>query len=773
MMTALPQPDQKTPTDWRVAIRVASASAILLALVLGGVGVLFAPDPRWLGAGCVVAALIGFGAYVAAPRQQKLNAERRTEAAFDALFHEAAQPALLTDDTGRVLSANLEATAGAGDVSGPIWAGEVLSQWDPEADAVVYRVFSHLDETWTASERLGEDPPLELRARRVAEGRVLWTVSQTSDSEARGYDSAPFAYAELDADGRVEAQTRVFTLMPPVDAETIVREAFDAYAMGSAASATQLPGGRRVAASLHQTRTGEYRLFAFPDRPDGPDRREVIFENLPVPLARLTIDGDLLSVNAAGRVLLGEKARPGLALESLLDGLGRTMAARIAEAADGLSPARPELARGETNDKEIFLQMSLTRLDDGDEATLLAVLNDATELKTLEQQFVQSQKMQAVGQLAGGVAHDFNNLLTAILGHCDLLMMRINHSSPEFADLSQIRQNANRAAGLVRQLLAFSRKQTLRPEAVKVTDAMSELLHLLNRLLGERITMRIENDDDIWPVWIDGQQFEQVVMNLVVNARDAMPDGGEVILRAYNRRLPTEVRRDRAVIPPGDYVCVEVKDTGVGIRMDRLDKIFEPFFTTKRQGEGTGLGLSTAYGIVKQTGGFIFADSAVGVGSTFTIYLPRLVVEEAPQPLSITQEKASDLTGSERILLVEDEAPVRAFASRALKLRGYDVLEAESAEVALEILEDDDVYVDLMVSDVVMPGLDGPSWVRLARQKRPDVGVVFMSGYAEDAFRRGMDGVENYHFLAKPFSLDDLAKVVKQALEGEPPDKVA
>jgi len=398
------------------------------------------------------------------------------------------------------------------------------------------------------------------------------------------------------------------------------------------------------------------------------------------------------------------------------------------------------------------------------------VLSDTTEQKTLEQQFVQSQKMQAVGQLAGGVAHDFNNLLTAILGHCDLLMLRSDASTPDYADLTQIRQNANRAAALVRQLLAFSRKQTLQPQSVGIGDTLAELSHLLNRLIGERIVMKLNHEDGLWPVWIDKQQFEQVIVNLVVNARDAMPEGGAVTLSCANNSLSEEMSRDRAVVEPGDYVQIQVSDTGMGIRPDRLDKIFEPFFTTKKVGEGTGLGLSTAYGIVKQMGGFIFVDSAEAKGTTFTLLLPRAASEQIEEAQVETENKAADLTGSGVILLVEDEAPVRAFGSRALQMRGYQVMEADCAEAALQCLEDCDYQVDLVVSDVVMPGIDGPTWVREARKTRPDLPVVFVSGYAENVFRKSKEDVGADRFLSKPFSLDQLSTEVKAALDAQKPN---
>ena len=394
---------------------------------------------------------------------------------------------------------------------------------------------------------------------------------------------------------------------------------------------------------------------------------------------------------------------------------------------------------------------------------MLAVLNDATELKTLEAKFVQSQKMQAIGQLAGGVAHDFNNLLTAISGHCDLLLLRHDQGDQDYADLVQIHQNANRAASLVGQLLAFSRKQNLQPEVLDLRDTLSDLTHLLNRLAGEKVRLTLIHDPDLKSIRADKRQLEQVMMNLVVNARDAMPEGGDIDISTNTMTLETEFVRQRATVPAGEYVIVQVADQGVGISSDKLSKIFEPFYTTKRLGEGTGLGLSTAYGIVKQTGGFIFAESDRGRGTTFSLYFPvhraDKTARAAPQP-----PKAAVLAraGEGVILLVEDEAPVRAFASRALKMRGYQVIEADCAEEALELLKDDDLDVDVFVTDVIMPGLDGPTWVREALKKRPDVKVIFVSGYAEDSLADQQARIPNSVFLPKPFSLNQLAATVQE-----------
>ena len=376
---------------------------------------------------------------------------------------------------------------------------------------------------------------------------------------------------------------------------------------------------------------------------------------------------------------------------------------------------------------------------------------------------MQSQKMQAIGQLAGGVAHDFNNLLTAITGHCDLLLLRHDQGDADYADLVQINQNANRAAALVSQLLAYSRKQTLRPEVMDLRDMLSDLTHLLNRLVGEKVTLSLSHEPVLWSIRADKRQLEQVLMNLVVNARDAMPEGGDIRIETENVTLDEPLRRDRAVVAPGRYVQVTVEDEGVGIAADKIQKVFEPFYTTKRTGEGTGLGLSTVYGIVKQTGGFIFVDSWPGEGATFQLLFPAHEAVPA-ETVPVEDEIVFDGRSDGVVLLVEDEAPVRAFASRALQMRGLTVLEADSAESALDLLEDAELRVDVFVSDVVMPGIDGPSWVLQALEDRPETRVVFMSGYAEETFGEIQARIPNSTFLPKPFSLTELTETVQQQL---------
>jgi two-component system cell cycle sensor histidine kinase/response regulator CckA len=486
---------------------------------------------------------------------------------------------------------------------------------------------------------------------------------------------------------------------------------------------------------------------------------------LPVPILCMTPEGIILRANQMARALLGDLNLNETNIDQILQGLNHPILEWLAQTASGEEVARSEFQRLTRDDKELFVQVTLDRVQIDGKSHLIAVLNDATELKTLEAQFVQGQKMQAVGQLAGGVAHDFNNLLTAISGHCDLLLLRHDQNDPNYGDLVQINQNANRAAALVSQLLAFSRKQTLRPEVLDVRDTISDLIHLLNRLVGEKVQLTLSHDPVLKPVRADKRQLEQVLMNLVVNARDAMPDGGEIRIETEVLSLTEPLRRDRATVPPGDYMTVKVIDSGIGIPADKLQKVFEPFYTTKRTGEGTGLGLSTVYGIVKQTGGFIFVDSVVGRGTEFSLLLP-VCVEAKPAEVQ-TEDVPDSKTarqGEGVVLRVEDEAPVRAFATRALRLKGYTVLEAESAEDALTLLEDVKLNVDVFVTDVVMPGMDGPTWVAKAMETRPDVRVVFVSGYTEGAFGDSGPQVPNSTFLPKPFSLTQLTEAVFQQM---------
>jgi two-component system cell cycle sensor histidine kinase/response regulator CckA len=402
------------------------------------------------------------------------------------------------------------------------------------------------------------------------------------------------------------------------------------------------------------------------------------------------------------------------------------------------------------------------------EAAVILSLKDNSEADRLKRQVAQATKMQAVGQLAGGVAHDFNNILTAIIGYCDLMLMRHTPGDSDYDDIQQIRSNSNRAAGLTRQLLAFSRQQTLRPQVLQLPDVISEVLNLLKRLLGETVKLQVKHGRNLGAVRADPGQLEQVIVNLAVNARDAMQataeGGGTLTLQTYSV-TPEDVRKiGSEILPIGDYTALRVTDTGTGIPQGILGKIFEPFFTTKEVGKGTGLGLSTVYGIVKQSGGYIFAESEEGEGTSFIIYLPVHRADVAAKPAKEkARETTGELWGTGTILLVEDEAMVRSVAERALTRHGYTVLTAENGEAALEILAREEV-IDLMISDVVMPTMDGPTTVREARKTRPDLPILFISGYAEEQLRKSID-LERVAFLAKPFSVQKLAEAARDALQ--------
>ncbi|MCW2315431.1 two-component system cell cycle sensor histidine kinase/response regulator CckA [Rhodoblastus acidophilus] len=493
------------------------------------------------------------------------------------------------------------------------------------------------------------------------------------------------------------------------------------------------------------------------------------FNSTPMAIATVDRAGKILRSNAAfAKLLPGALTAP--------DG-DRNVLAGVAQAhRSGLLRAVQDAASGSEDNAPIDAALTETgksaRLfvtpneENGERGASVFVL-DTTEERNREEQLHQSQKMQAVGQLAGGVAHDFNNVLTAILGYSELLLANHRPTDPSFQDIMQIKQNANRAAGLVRQLLAFSRRQTLRPQVLQLGDVLSDLQMLTRRLVGEKIDVSLKQARDLWLVKADLNQFEQVIMNLVVNARDAMPDGGKILLRVKNVAASECAAYAYKQLPEADYVIVEVEDNGAGIPVEIRDKIFDPFFTTKDVGKGTGLGLSMVYGIVKQTGGFIYCDSTVGRGTTFRIFLTRHIpVAEAPveeeKPGKPEKKTASaDHTGVGVVLLVEDEEAVRSFGARALSSRGYTVLEAESGVDALRVVDENPGRIDLVVSDVVMPEMDGPTMFGELRKRGIKARVIFVSGYAEDAFSKNLPEGEDFGFMPKPFTLKQLIETVK------------
>jgi two-component system, cell cycle sensor histidine kinase and response regulator CckA len=418
---------------------------------------------------------------------------------------------------------------------------------------------------------------------------------------------------------------------------------------------------------------------------------------------------------------------------------------------------------------ERWARFYVTPVDQDDEEAAIVYALEITEQRSLENQFLQSQKLEIVGQFAGGLAHDFNNVLSAIMMATDFLLNAHRPSDPSFADIMQIKQNANRAAGLVRQLLAFSRRQTLRPQVLDLGEALADLSILLRRLIGEKVTLEV-HARDVWPIKADLSQFEQVILNLAVNARDAMPNGGKLTVRAGNVTQADTRKFEGWSLPAGDYVLVEIVDTGTGIAPEIINRIFEPFFSTKDVGKGTGLGLSTVYGIVKQTGGFIYAQSEVGRGTTFRIYLPRYAAtaEDLAPPKAAASEgrppRTVDDTGQGTILLVEDEEGLRGLNARGLASRGYSVLQAGNGVEAIEVIERHPGKIDLVVSDVVMPEMDGPALLKELRQRSPQLRIIFVSGYAEEAFAKSLPDGSQFEFLPKPFTLKQLIAKVKDAM---------
>jgi two-component system, cell cycle sensor histidine kinase and response regulator CckA len=505
------------------------------------------------------------------------------------------------------------------------------------------------------------------------------------------------------------------------------------------------------------------------------------FDHTPMAIATVDRGGAVVRANARFAKLAQSLSADGAANKSIF----RTVNARdrglliaaINQAAEGQGDIAPVEAMLD-GIKERWGQFFVTAVEEDERDTEAAIVYmlETTERRALENQINQSQKMDMVGQLAGGIAHDFNNVLSAIMMANDFLLNAHKPTDPSFQDIMQIKQNATRAATLVRQLLAFSRRQTLRPQVLDLGDALSDLTMLLRRLIGEKVKLDLVHGRDLWPVKVDVSQFEQVIVNLAVNARDAMPDGGKLTVKTSNLTADESAQMSYKGMPAADYVRIDITDTGTGIPADIVDKIFEPFFSTKEVGKGTGLGLSTVYGIVKQTGGFVYVDSEAGQGTSFRIFLPRHrpELEAAPEPQATNgaakeagaepPKPQADLTGQGTILLVEDEDGLRSLNARGLRSRGYSVIEAANGIEAMEALNEKNGAVDLVVSDVVMPEMDGPTLLKEMRQRNPNLKIIFVSGYAEEAFDKSLPENEQFAFLAKPFALSALVAKVKETM---------
>lgn len=745
------------------------AAAMVLAAALCVAGWLFAPHGLAAQGTVAVGATIALVAiFMATHSRIGLGARRTAIDVLTGFIEKDASPSFVTNEEGDILASNAAAGIRFSDSKSETLAG-TLRMLFANPSAILYRLQCRARLEGASREDLvTRRGHVRLAVHLIGGDEFLWRIEDMPErsQSGRSAETLPVPMITTGRSGAVlfmndAARTMVGERVKSLDRLFVVLP----VQPGMVNTLSTKNGPVEVMVAENNSFAGRRELYFLPSEQGTTPEQDAAFETLPVPMIKIAADGSMLMANQLACALLGVDNSDGVTMGQVMEGLGRPISDWLQETLSGNSTKNSEFLRLTRKDKEVFVQVTLSRVTEKGENRLIAVLNDATELKTLEAQFVQSQKMQAIGQLAGGVAHDFNNLLTAISGHCDLLLLRHDQGDQDYGDLVQINQNANRAAALVSQLLAFSRKQTLRPEVLDLRDTLSDLTHLLNRLVGERVTLTLNHDPVLKSIRADKRQLEQVLMNLVVNARDAMPSGGEIRIDTEVTTLAAPLTRDRASVPAGEYLSVTVSDEGVGIAPDKLQKVFEPFYTTKRTGEGTGLGLSTAYGIVKQTGGYIFVDSVPGSGTVFTLLFPTHEGdEEAELAVRTPVQAVAPKHGEGVVLLVEDEAPVRAFASRALRLRGYTVLEAESAEDALRTLEDPGLNVDVFVTDVVMPGMDGPSWVRQALKERPDVRVVFVSGYAEGAFGDAQPMVPNSVFLPKPFSLNQLTDTVHQQL---------
>ncbi len=519
-----------------------------------------------------------------------------------------------------------------------------------------------------------------------------------------------------------------------------------------------------------------------PEKPPGPapevDAKAVregvafddtMFTDAPFGVARLDGDGVenavMLDVNRSLRNMTEARAQPGARFADLFmveedeDGL----ADQLAKALDGAVELK--LAADSTRTVDVFIALDRR----GRPASAYVI--DTTDRKQLELRLAQSEKLQSMGQLAGGIAHDFNNLLQGIMLNTDKLIIRHPPGDPSFFELKSINELSTRAAELVRMLLAWSRKQTFKREILDVSELLSDYHVLLRQIINERIKLDMVHGRDLPMIRADRTQIETALTNLCTNARDAMLEkngGGELIVRTSRADAAAAVKDGFNLVEEGEYVLIEVADNGVGIPQELVEQIFQPYVTTKDKGKGTGLGLATVYGIVKQSGGYIYPVSKVGRGTTFKIFLPAYTPnadEIAEREKVVVQSKTpTDVSGRGRILLVEDEESVRGVASHLLATLGYQVLEAEDGEEALDLIKDHSGAIDLLISDVVLPGMDGPALLKEAKPYLAGARVMFISGYAERDFAKTLDEDQGISFLPKPFTLRQLAERVKQEL---------
>ena len=497
-------------------------------------------------------------------------------------------------------------------------------------------------------------------------------------------------------------------------------------------------------------------------------RYRSLFDGVPVGLYRNTPDGKILDANLAMVQMLGYPDRESLLAvhvsESYVDPEDREKKKAVLAGEGIVRDWEIELRR--YDGKKIWVRDSVRVVTDpaSGETYYEGSMEEITEKKQLESQYRQAQKMEAVGRLAGGVAHDFNNLLTAITGYGEIILMELRRDDPLRLNAEEILRAADRATSLTQQLLAFSRKQILKPRGINLNDTLTDMQDMLQRLIGEDIEMILDLEPELGTVTADPNQIEQIVMNLAVNARDVMPQGGRIILETGNVFLNEAYTRGHLEVAPGSYVMLAVSDNGLGMDEETQNHIFEPFFTTKERGKGTGLGLATVYGIVKQSGGHIWVYSEEGLGTTFKIYLPR--VDAAVEAVQV-EESAELLLGEETILVVEDEDVLRALICRALKKFGYQTLAARHGGEALLICEEAAEPIHLMLVDVVLPQMSGPGIAARLVHLQPEMKVLFMSGYTESAIVHHGLLDQRVPFLQKPFRPVTLVRKVREVLDAK------
>ena len=812
----------------RLWVRLAFWGCAAIAFLAAAVAVFAAPAAGWHGflllAGVTAAGFALLYVLLAGEAAVK-GMERGTNApppAFAMAAFESARDALVvTDKRGTPVAANPAYIAltrvfhADGEDDRPAGLDRLLGG-DPDASSALFRLARAAQTGQPGAADLpplsGAGRPVTLTSRPLGHGETLWRLSETpapesdetviapaAPSGAGAFaDAVPAGLFSAAADGRLVFCNAVLKDWIGVSGEADELKLTDFLSGEDTRQVLQRRKGATRTEAVIRSRGGVESpaviVTVWPE--DGGPSRSVVygeswtgvptapapseavseagesqsfddmFASAPFGVVRLDRDDPAAAViedaNPAIVQMTGGQAQPGETFGKLFGaGVFDTLAAeRNGE------PVEARLTETERDAHVYFAQDGLGRW--------VAYIVDVSGWKDLERQLVQSQKMQAIGQLAGGVAHDFNNLLTAIRGNCDLLLERHPVGDPAYPELQNINQTVSRAAGLVRKLLAFSRKQTFRAELLDMTDLLSDLSVLLRQVLEETVKTDIVHGRDLPKVRADKGQIETALMNLATNARDAMRDqgGGTLTIRTQAAEQADIPDRETGT-KPGDYLLIEVSDTGSGMDAETREKIFEPFFTTKEPGKGTGLGLATVYGIVKQSGGYLFVDSREGEGTTFRIFLPAAEAEvEEVQAMEeqVARTRApkapADLAGRGRILLVEDENAVRQIAAKTLTKRGYEVIEAEDGEEALELAEQYSGQIDLMVSDVVMPGLDGPGLLEAAREHLGDARVIFISGYAEEEFSDVLSREQDVRFLPKPFTLPQLAEMVKTVMAG-------